>query len=225
LTLSVIINAVIADSIYLVSQERIGIAYAFPISGLVPIYTYFIAIIFLGENLLFGRLIGTVIAVAGVIILSREQNRINVNQETGKIDKLGIALAFLTSILYAIGTIILQIGVTDVEPVEGNFIRVFYGSIAFIPIFLFSKQHKKKPSCKALRNIIIAGFFGMGIGSLMYVTSVKLLGAAISSVVNSTSPLFAVVFSTIFLKERVSKAAGLSIIMIVLGVVLVVIGI
>lgn len=225
LTLSVIINAVLGDSIYLASQERIGVAYAFPISGLFPIFTYLIAIVFLGEDLLFGRLLGTVIAVVGVVILSSQQNRPESNQETRKLDWLGIGLAFLTSILYAIGTILLQVGVTDVEPVEGNFIRILYGSIAFVPIFLVSKQHKANPSRKAIRNVTIAGLFGMGIGSLMYVTSVKFLGAAISSVVTSTSPLFAVTFSVIFLKERVSKVAALSILLIVLGVVLVVIGI
>lgn len=225
LILSIIANAVFGDCIYLISQERIGVAYAFPIVGLFPIFTYFIALFFLGEQLLISRLLGTVIAVLGVGFLSWEQNKNNINPVTKKIDKIGIGLAFLTAICYAIGTTILQVGMENIDPVEGNFVRVFFGSIAWIPIFLFTKQHRTTPSRRSLRNVLVAGFFGMGVSSLMYVTAVKYLGAAVSSVVNSTSQLFAVTFAIVFLKERVSRIAGLGVIAIVLGVILVVMGV
>jgi drug/metabolite transporter (DMT)-like permease len=78
LILSIITNAVFGDCIYLISQERIGVAYAFPIVGLFPIFTYFIALAFLGEQLVLSRLLGTVIAVLGVAVLSWEQNKANI---------------------------------------------------------------------------------------------------------------------------------------------------
>jgi drug/metabolite transporter (DMT)-like permease len=151
--------------------------------------------------------VGTVIAVIGVSILSWEQNRRRINSEIQTIDRFGIGLAFITAILYAMGTITLQIGVQNVDPIEGNFVRTLFGSIALVPIFLFTGQHHTKPSRRSLRNVLIAGFFGMGVGSLMYVTSVKYLGAAISSVVNSTSLFFAVSVSIIVLKEDILEWA------------------
>ena len=224
LTLSVVINAVIGDGLYLISQERIGVAYAFPIAGLFPIFTYFLAVLFLSEQLIISRLLGTLLAVIGVILLSWEQNKNKENFETRRIDKLGVSLAFITSIMYALGTITLQIGIENIDPIEGNFVRTLFGSISLVPIFLMTGQYKTHPSQHSLRNVLIAGFFGMGISSLMYVTSVKYLGAAISSVVASTSPLFAVIFSILFLKEHVSYVAGVGILSIVFGVILVVIG-
>jgi drug/metabolite transporter (DMT)-like permease len=113
----------------------------------------------------------------------------------------------------------------DIDPVEANFVRVLFGSIAWVPIFLSTKQHRTNPSRRSLRNVLIAGFFGMGVSSLMYVTAVKYLGAAVSSVINSTAQLFAVTFAIIFLKERVSRIAGIGVISIVSGVILVVLGI
>ena len=69
LALSLIIGAVIGDTIYLMSQEMIGVSRAFPITCLSPIFTNIMAIIFLSEGILPIRIVGTFVAVAGAIII------------------------------------------------------------------------------------------------------------------------------------------------------------
>ncbi|PNX52577.1 MAG: hypothetical protein BV458_08850 [Thermoplasmata archaeon M9B2D] len=223
---SVILGAVIGDTIYLWSQERIGVSYAFPIAMSFPIMTYFLTVVFLGEAPVLSRLAGAIIAVVGVILISNEENR-NQKDIDGprRLDIWGIGAALMTAVLYAVGTTLLQVGIEGVDPISGSFVRVLFGSIAFIPIFAIAGyQGKAAPTKQVTLRVIVAGFFGMAVGSLLYVTAVASVGAAIMSVIATTSPLFAIPVSILFLKEKLTPVAVVGIFATLIGIVLVVLG-
>ncbi len=231
LALSIIFGAVIGDTVYLTSQERIGVSYAFPISMSFPILTYLLTLVFLGEQWFWSRFIGIVIAVVGVVILTLEQeNDEEPSEGESKFDFIGITLAIITAILYALGTTILQVAtqnpVIDVNPISANFVRITIGSLAFLPMMAVARtKGMPLPSKRVTKIIAITGLFGMGFGSILYVTAVTYAGAAITSVIASTAPLFAVPISVIFLKERLTVLTVIGILATVFGVILVVIGI
>jgi drug/metabolite transporter (DMT)-like permease len=226
LAASVILAATIGDTVYLWSQERIGVSAAFPIAMSFPIITFFMTVAFLNEPLILTRLAGAVIAVIGVILISNEQNRLQNEDETPKtMDKLGLLAAGITALLYASGTTILQVGIEGVDPIAGNLVRMTVGSIAFVPMVFFARYRGMPiPTRRATKMVIIAGFCGMAVGSLFYVAAVAMIGAAIMSVVSSSAPLFAVPVSVIVLKEKVTRLAGIGIIATIVGVTLVVLG-
>jgi len=227
LSASVLLGAVIGDTIYLWSQARIGVSYAFPIAMSFPIITFFMTVGLLHEPLVLSRLTGAIIAVLGVILISNEQNQNQKSLEIPlKLDLLGIFGAIATAILYAAGTTILQVGIEGVDPIAGNLIRMIVGSISFVPMVVVARLGGMKlPSQKATARVIVAGFFGMAIGSLLYVMAVAIVGAAIMSVLASTAPLFAVPVSVLILKEKVTTVAGVGILATIIGVTLVIIGI
>ena len=225
LALSLIIGAVIGDTLYLMSQEMIGVSRAFPITCISPIFTNIMAIIFLSEVILPIRIVGTFVAVTGAIIISREKEHQDINNNPNSKYNLGIILAIITAFLYATGSILLQIGVADVDPIDASFVRILVGSLAFLPIFIVARQKGMSgPSKSTVKKISIAGFFGMGIASLLYVLAVKFVGAAVSSVLASTSPLFAISVSIVYLKEHVSKMALIGVLATIFGVILVILG-
>ncbi len=226
LATSVILGAVIGDTIYLWSQERIGVSYAFPISMSFPVITFFMTVGFLGEPFILSRLAGAIIAVIGVILISNEQNGNQITDDpNSKLDFLGLFGAILTAVLYAAGTTILQVGVEGVDPIAANLIRTFVGSITFIPMVAVARYKGMSiPTGRATKRVIIAGFFGMAVGSLFYVAAVAIVGAAIMSVIASTAPLFAIPVSVIVLKEKVTSVAGVGILATIVGVFLVVMG-
>jgi len=226
LSISVLLGAVIGDTIYLWSQERIGVSYAFPIAMSFPIITFFMTVTFLNEPLILSRLAGAIIAVIGIILISNEQNRNQKESDThAKLDILGILGAIVTALLYATGTTVLQVGIEGVDPIAGNLIRVLVGSIAFIPMVVVARVGGVAlPTRRATIHVIIAAFFGMAIGSLLYVAAVAMVGAAIMSVIASTAPLFAVPVSVLILKEKVTSIAGVGILATIIGVILVVLG-
>ena len=225
LGLSVILGAVVGDTIYLASQERIGVSYAFPIAMSFPLITYFITIVILGETPVVARLAGAFIAVSGVIALSHQQNKSEDGSHSTPHDMLGIGLAVMTALLYAIGTVLLQVGIEGVDPIGGSFIRVVVGSFAFLPMVAVARYNgMKMPSRRATKYVIVAGFFGMAIGSVLYVIAVATVGAAVMSVLSSTAPLFAVPVSVVFLKERLTPLAVAGIFLTIAGVFLVILG-
>jgi len=234
LGVSVTLGAVIGDTVYLWSQERIGVSYAFPIAMSFPIMTYFLTVVFLGEDLILSRLAGAIIAVIGVILISNEQNRNQVHEPVEdnkeepsrrRLDLWGLAGAVMTAILYATGTTLLQVGIEGVDPISGSFVRIVFGSIAFVPVFVVAKSRGMTwPTRKATTRVIIAGFFGMALGSLLYVSAVAMVGATIMSVIASVAPLFAIPVSVIVLKEKLTPLALLGVFLTLTGVVLVVMG-
>ena len=232
LGISVTLGAVIGDTIYLWSQERIGVSYAFPIAMSFPIMTYFLTVIFLNEPPVLSRLAGAIVAVIGVILLSNEQNRNQESQEPEEVvssprrlDLWGIAGALITAVLYAVGTTMLQVGIEGVDVIGGSFVRIVFGSIAFVPMFAVARQQGMPwPTRKATKRVIIAGFFGMALGSILYVGAVSMVGAAIMSVIASTAPLFAIPVSVFILKEKVTPLALVGVALTLTGIVLVVTG-
>ena len=228
---SVMFGAVVGDTVYLWSQERIGVSYAFTIAMSFPILTFFLTVAFLGEPLILSRLVGAVIAVIGVILISNEQNRKknheieSEGEQLRKMDLLGIGGAILTMIIYATGTTLLQVAIEGVDPIAGNLVRISFGSVAFVPMVVVARHSGMSwPTRRATKLIIIAGFFGMAVGSLLYVTAVSYLGAAITSVIASTAPLFAVPVSVFYLKEKLTRLTVVGIALTLLGVFMVILG-
>ncbi len=231
LTVSIIFGAGIGDLVYLTSQSRIGVSRAFPIAMIFPFVTYFFSIIFLNEALQITRLAGALLAVIGVSLITREQakqeaaSQILENAVRKGWDKIGIVLAVVAAFCWATATVVLQIGLIGVDPIDANLIRVTVGSLFLLPIFLIARQRgMPNPTKRASKIVLVAGFFGMGIGSLLYVSTVAITGAAVTSVIAASAPLFALPLAIFYLKEKITPLILLGTMCTVLGIWLVILG-
>ncbi len=224
LAASVTIGLIIGDIAYLTSQERIGVSYAFPIAATFPISTYIIAIFVVDEVILWTRFVGIMLAVVGVILVSRAQaSTSNDEENTSSLDRVGLLLALFSALCWSVGSVLLQIGVAEVDPIDANFVRMIFGAGIIAPLFLGSvRRGMPKPTRKATKILLVAAFFGMAWGSLLYTYAVKMIGASVASVLGSISPLFALPISIVFLKEKVTFRSILGILLTVSGVILVV---
>jgi drug/metabolite transporter (DMT)-like permease len=94
-----------------------------------------------------------------------------------------------------------------------------------IPIFLLGQKRGIGIISKnAARIVALASFFGWSVGSILWVITIKNMGATVASVLGSTSPLFAVGLSILVLKERVTWKSGIGTLLVVCGVWLVILG-
>lgn len=227
LAISVLFGAAFGDLAYLNSQNRIGVSVAFPIAHSFPVLTYLFSVMAFGEVFYLSRFIGVVMAVVGVIMVSRENTAGREPGEirVGSLDKLGLILAFLTSIMLAIATLLIQVGMAEVDPIDGNLVRMFFGSLAMVPIFVISRNRGMPlPTKSVTKVILIASLFGFSLGSLFFVASIKYAGATISAVVSSTAPLFALPLSLLHLKESVTSGVIVGTVVAVIGVILAILG-
>jgi drug/metabolite transporter (DMT)-like permease len=184
---------------------------------------YLFALFLLHDVLRVSTTIGIILAICGVILVSRELAEENSEEKENQFDWWGLALALTSSVMFAFATIFMEIGVTNVDPIDANLFRMSIGSIAMVPIFSISYKARSKPlSKRAAKIIAVAGFFGMGFASLLYVASIKLIGATIGAVIGSTAPLFALPISIIYLKERVTWRGVFGTIATIVGIWLVV---
>ncbi|MHA1906319.1 MAG: DMT family transporter [Candidatus Thorarchaeota archaeon] len=221
LVASVTIGLVAGDLVYLTAQERIGVAYAFPITNIYPITTYIIAIFLVSEAIIPVRFLGISIAIVGISLISQEQG--NEEGETKKKDLIGIGLAICAALCWSVGSVFLQIGVTGIDPIDANFVRMMFGSAILIPIVLGAKKRgMPTPPRRSSKIIIAGGFLGMSLGALLYTYSVDLIGASVAALLGSTAPLFAIPISILILKEKYTAKSLLGALLAVLGVVLVV---
>ncbi|MFX1319160.1 MAG: DMT family transporter [Promethearchaeota archaeon] len=229
---SIILGPGIGDLLYLTSQSRIGVSRAFPIAMAFPIITYFFSFVLLGEPLLLTRFAGVILAIIGIISITREQARQskdipeNTNEHARRrFDVIGVALAILAALSWASATVILQVGLVGADPIDSNLIRILIGSVFLLPLFLIARrQGMSMPTKRATKIVAIAGFFGMGVGSILYVNAVFFTGAAVTSVIAATAPLFALPFTILFLKEKVTPLILLGTFLTISGVWLVVLG-
>jgi len=227
LAISVLFGAAFGDLAYLHSQNRIGVSVAFPIAHSYPVLTYLFSVIALGELFYLSRLIGVVMAVLGIIMVSREKTAGKEPDEirVGGLDRLGLALAILTSIMLAAATLLVQVGMAEIDPIDGNLVRMFFGSLAMVPIFVISRSRGMPlPTRQVTKTILIASLFGSSLGSLFFVASIKYAGATISAVVSSTAPLFALPLSLSHLREHVTPNVIVGTVVVMLGVALAIVG-
>ncbi|MFW9830949.1 MAG: DMT family transporter [Candidatus Thorarchaeota archaeon] len=229
---SIILGAGIGDLVYLTSQARIGVSRAFPIAMTFPLITYFFSVVFLLEPILITRLIGAILAILGLSLITREQAMPQKDEQSKRNpsskrnwDRVGVVLAFLAALAWAGATVILQVGLIGADPIDANLIRILAGAVFLLPVFLIARQRGMSlPTRRATKLTIIAGFFGMGIGSILYVNAVYFTGAAVTSVISSTAPLFALPFAIFYLKEKVTPVILLGTLLTIIGVWLVVLG-
>ncbi len=221
LGLSVVFAAGFGDVIYFLSQDRIGVSTAFAIANTYPIVTYFLAILFLGELFIPARFLGVILAIAGIVFISREQRDSSSEEETkpDNVDKIGYLLAGVTCVSFALATILVDVGVTGVDPLDANVVRLTLGSVMIAPAFYWSNSRGMPfPSRRGIKIMAIAGFFGMALASTFWVASVKYVGATLSAIIGSVAPLIALPFSVKLLNENVNWKIGIGTIATILGI-------
>ena len=80
----------------------------------------------------------------------------------------------------------------------------------------------QRPGLSIFILAILNGSVSFGLGSLLLLMALDRAGLAITMVLNNSSLLFIVLFSTVFLRERLTRKTVIGVIVTVTGVVMVV---
>ncbi|MFW9974185.1 MAG: DMT family transporter [Candidatus Thorarchaeota archaeon] len=225
LILSMVIGIVIGDGMYFYSQERIGVARAFPIAMSYPLLVYLLAAIFLGEPVIPQRVLGAFIVVFGVIMIAIAEQDVAKNTSRWSSDdlRIGLILAFLVLICWALSDVIFQAGLVGVGPAEANFYRILAASLILVPIFLYSfRGNRLVPNKRAIIFALATGTVGLGLSLVTYSYAVKFVGATVTSLIVASAPMFTAPLSAFYLKEDVNRQVLFGTLLTILGVLMVV---
>ncbi len=219
LILGTFIGLGLGDGLYFLSLRYIGVSRAVPITGTYPLFTAAFSIIFLEETPELLTIIGVVIIVFSIWLLSRtnSQNAMNI-----KDNKKGVILAIVTAVTWAIGIILLDLALRDINYYLANAIRLPLLVGILLPVVLCSGRGKVlvKASRKEWLMLGLAGTIALGVGGIAFLAGISIIGATRSTAISSVTPLFSTVFSFYIIKERITLRIVVGAILATLGVII-----
>ena len=215
--LAAIVGFGFGDTFLFKSIVLIGVSKAYTISFTSPLFTMILAVIFLNEPFLLKYLVGTLLIVVSLAIISLE-----LEKEKGQkdIDFKGIMTAIAAAISWAVGTILVTLGLRNISVLLANAIR--FPILAFFLLIISKPREKREVTRGDLLLLSASGVIGMVLGGITFLLSIQLIGASRASPLNASSPVLASLMSRVFLREKVTVRLILSAILISIGIYLLV---
>jgi uncharacterized membrane protein len=208
LVVSVLGLLVVGDTLYFRSMDLAGVSWAMPVASISPLWAVLLAAWFVDEPLTATLLLGTVLVVAGVILLSRTAGQSSGGRAIEPAARrAGLLLALLVSVLWAIGQVALKPATAGIHSVVANSVRQPMGMLMLLGLTIVRRQGHTLRTLdrRSWWVIILASLVGTGVGTLFFVMAVQMVGAGRNAVLTSTAPLMAIPFSMMWLKERPTR--------------------
>lgn len=194
LLLSGVIGLGLGDLLYLLSIKRIGPSPSITITSTYPLLTILISFLFLGENITFYVLAGTVLVVLGITIISRKNGG-------RRVDLVGIGLATLAALLWSISITLVGSISGSAHPLTENLWRTVGYILAAILILFFNRKNESfRLERTSIVHITLGGVVALNLGWASYIYSIELIGLSKATTLSSVSPIFTA--TTEFLLER-----------------------
>lgn len=138
---------------------------------------------------------------------------------------LGESLAILTAVSWAVSSLIFEKVSKQMNPQVANFLRVTIGTIMIGFVCLFTERHMFLPfdvPTKDLKIIFLSGFIGMFIGDLFLFKAYINIGARVTMVIMTLSPIVVSIIDFIFLGVTLSYLQIFAIFITCTGVLIVI---
>lgn len=220
---STVLGLVVGDLMYFYSMKTIGLSRAMPISATYPFFTLAFSVLFLDERFDWIAIAGAVLIAVGAYLLavSRDDQKDEGDSKSRqRIDLVGVGLAFVAAVCWAASTVLVRVGLSEVDIAVANSVRL---SILLVSLLVLLPRREdyvaqvKSYGYRTLTVVFLAGILGMGLGTFTFLAAVKHAGAAKTSILTASTPLFGLPFS-LLLKERPSVRTFIGTAMTVLGV-------
>ena len=221
LFLSVAALLIVGDLLYFRSLDMAGVSWTMPVASVNPLWAVLLAAVFIDEPLSWSLLAGTILVIAGVILVSRSTSK------TGPVDhrrqRIGLLLALLTSVAWGIGQVILKPATEGMDSVVANSIRQPMAALMMFGLALARGRLKdlRELDRRSWLAIVVASLVGTGLGSLLFVLSIQMIGAGQTAVLTSTAPLMAIPLAVLVLRERPNLWTLIGALLATAGIILV----
>lgn len=196
--------------------DKVGAAVTSSVGNLTPLIASLLAILLLGERVTLPILAGTIVIVAGTVLLSTAGHRLGFRPWQ-------IVLPLTSAACFGIVAIIRKIGLGEMGPVLGTAINLTTAMIAFSALMLASGHHNR--SSWRGRTLLYFVAAGLAENTGVFLTIVALSFGAVSVVMplSFSTPIFVLLLAPFFLKgvEVLTARVVVGTVLIVLGVYLI----
>ena len=225
--ISGILGMGIADAIFIYSLSKIGANRIAILNCFEPIAVYLFTFLLLGTSLSALESLGFIIVIISILVINYENDQDDIDP---KIKKKGMLLQICAILCSALSMVMIK-EILNVHRVEINSIiwiavfRLFIGFTVSWIIFLFLKNTKKLLSALNDKETIIKIIASSVFGTFMAL-SCWMMGQAyieklpLASILGQTALIFILLFSWIFLNEKITRIRILASVFALLGVFL-----
>lgn len=202
---------VIPFSLISVGEQWISSSLAGILIATVPLTVVVIAPLFgVKEKLGARRLVGLLVGLLGVVAL------LGIDSISGHEQWLGVACLFVAVIGYAVGPLIVERYLRDVDELGALSASLVVASVILLP-WAFATAPDIPPSSLALGSVAILGIFCTALALLMYFYLINEAGAARASVVAYVCPAIAALLGVLVLREHFGIGSAVGLVLILLG--------
>lgn len=185
------------------------------ILSLVPLATAVLGVIFLCEQLTKMRVLGFILALAGVFFIQG-------GSFSGLKLSQGELLLFTSMFAQAISFIFIKKATATLDSKAVTAIMNLAGSVGLLLIAFIAEPDGLSNMTSASLGVYIvlftSGIVATGIGHMVFNSAIQKIGASKTAIFNNFVPFFGVLFSVIFLNEMIEPAQLIGFVFIVAGV-------
>lgn len=213
---------VLAWNLYVRAIARLDVSIAYPLTQTSALGSVALAYLFLGERPSLFVALGAALIVGGIFLLQRPGPRAGT-----RVSPVGVLLALGTAVCWSVNAVLWKLGVVYVGALESNWVRTAVPSLVMSASLLLDQNETRRAALrKALvpRTLLLAALVGLCADVMSFGLQFMALRTGDVSTVNpivNSSPLFLVIFSTLWLGERLTRRALGGVAAIVTGVWLV----
>ena len=187
-----------------------------PIDKSSTVLTMFLAFVLLGEELTWMKAVAMVcIGIGTYMMIQKKQT------EEKKEDKKWLLYAIGSAVFASLTSILGKIGISDINSNLGTAIRTIVVLVmAWIVVFVTRKQHTIKDIDKKSWIFLVLSGFATGGSWLCYYRALQTGPASVVVPIDKLSILVTIAFSYIVFREKLTAKAGIGLVLIVAGTLL-----
>lgn len=205
-----------------VGLQKIGTSRSQPLRNSYPLWSAVIAIALMGERAGAAVLLGTLLVVAGVVMISWKPETTPPSYRWWHV-MYSLAAGFLAGVAFPLR----RYGLTITnEPVFFSFVVAIVSLVGAIPYTLWTSGERKLIwQRRAVIDFFLSGFFE-ALGALLTLMALTTGRVVIVSPIVATTPLFSLIISMIFLrgKEKITSITIVGTIAVVVGTIAIALG-
>lgn len=188
-----------------------------PIDKSSTVLTIFLALIFLGEGLSYGKVVSVVLIGAGTMLMITKKE----TEQKSSDRKDWLIYAVLSAMFASLTAILGKIGIEGVESNLGTAIRTTVVLLmAWLMVFVKGKSSQIKGIVKKELLFIVLSGFATGASWLCYYRALQGGPASVVVPIDKLSILITIAFSWIVFHEKLTKKAAIGLLCIIAGTIL-----
>ena len=138
---------------------------------------------------------------------------------------IGVIVALMASVCWAVGSILVRLGIDKVSPPSATFFSILSGFFFVAAIALVIDAGAfLEISASTFAGFALVGLLAFMVGRLLYYTSVSLIGVGRATAMGGATPIVAAVLAVLFLDEQLTVQLAIGIMAVVVGIGLIVSG-